>query len=420
MPPHEYLPRLIDPILDELLDAVPAILLAGPRACGKTTTARRRATRVLQLDRPGDAALARADPDIAIAARGEPLLIDEWQAVPEVLGAVKRAVDGDPRPGRFLLTGSTGEDLGSAGWPATGRVLRLPLWGLCQRELAGRSSAPSILDLLADAGVEALPHVHDPPDLRGYVERALRGGQPEIARQTSERARDALLASYVDQASGRDLAMLGAVRDPVRLRRYLRACAANTAGIVQHKLLYDAAQVTRVTGALYDSSLEATFITERVPAWAGGHLRRLTSTPKRYLVEPALLRPLLGVGDRSVLRDADLLGRLIDTFVAAQLRSELTAAAGTPKLHHLREANGRHEIDLIVELAGGRLIAVEVKAGTAPARTDAHHLAWLRDELGERFAAGVVLHTGPATIQLGDRLAAAPIAALWSAEAATR
>lgn len=409
-----YIDRLIDPVLDELLEAVPAVLLAGPRACGKTTTARRRAVGVLRLDRPGDAALVRADPDIALAARDEPLLIDEWQAVPDVLGAVKRAVDADPRPGRFLLTGSTGEDLGGAGWPATGRVLRLPLWGLSERELCGHVEAPSIIDRLMEGGVAALPHLRNAPDLRGYIERALRGGQPEIARQTSGRARAALLASYVDQAAGRDLAMLGDIRDPVRLRRYLVACAANTAGVVQHKILYDAAGVTRTTGAAYDSSLEATFLTERVPAWRGGRMGRLMSTPKRYLIEPALLGPLLGLDERFVLRDADLLGRLIDTFVAAQLRPELTTSDRSPRLHHLREANGRHEIDLIVELAGGGVIAVEIKAGAAPDPTDARHLAWLRDELGERFAAGVVLHTGPATIHFGDRIAAAPIAAIWS------
>lgn len=410
-----YVRRLLDPVLDDLLGAVPAVLLAGPRACGKTTTARRRAAGVLQLDRAGDAELVRADADVALQARDEPLLIDEWQVVPEVLGAVKRAVDSEPRAGRFILTGSTGADLGSAGWPATGRVLRLPLWGLTERELVGDVAAPSLLDRLHGNGVDALPHVRNAPDLRGYVERAFRGGQPAIAQQTSERARVALLASYVDQAAGRDLALLGAVRDPVRLRRYLTACAANTAGIVAHKVLYDAAEVTRNTGTLYDASLEATFITERVPAWRGGHLRRLTSTPKRYLIEPALLRPLLGIDERAVLRDADLLGRVIDTFVAAQLRPELSVATGTPRMHHIREANGRHEIDLVVEFAGGAVIAFEIKARATPDQTSARHLTWLRDELGDRFLAGVVLHTGPATVPLGDRIAAAPVAALWEA-----
>lgn len=409
-----YIPRLLDPILDDLLSSVPAVLIAGPRACGKTTTARRRTLNSLQLDRAGDADLVRADPDLALDARDEPLLIDEWQVVPEVLGAVKRAVDAGRGSGRFLLTGSTGADLGAAGWPATGRVVRLPLWGLAQRELEGDVEAPSILDRLQEGGVDALPHIRNAPDLRSYVERALRGGQPEIVRQQNPRARAAMLASYVDQAAGRDLSMIGAVRDPVRLRRYLAASAANTAGIVEHKLLYDAAEVSRNTGTLYDSALEATFLTERVPAWSGGSLRRLTRTPKRYLVEPALVRPLLGADERSVVRDADLLGRVIDTFVAAQLRPELTVANGEPRFFHLREAHGRHEIDLIVELAGGRVIAFEVKAGSTADRSSARHLSWLRDQLGDRFLAGVVLHTGPATTQLGDRIASAPIAAIWT------
>lgn len=172
--------------------------------------------------------------------------------------------------------------------------------------------------------------------------------------------------------------------------------------------------IRRNTGTLYDSSLEATFITERVPAWSGGHLRRLTSTPKRYLVEPALLRPLLGIDERGALRDADLLGRVIDTYVTAQLRPELSVASGSPRMYHLREANGRHEIDLIIEFAGGRVIAFELKAGSAPNQTSGRHLVWLRDELGDRFLAGVVLHTGSATTNFGDRIAAAPIAAIWS------
>lgn len=335
--------------------------------------------------------------------------------VPDILGAVKRAVDADPRAGRFLLTGSTGADLGSAGWPATGRVLRLPLWGLSEREVEGDPNAPSLLDLLRADGIEALPQVRNAPDLPSYVARALRGGQPEIARQLSERARDGLLASHVDQAAGRDLSLLGASRDPVRLRRYMSACAANTAGVVAHKVLYDSAGVTRVTGSLYDSALETTFLTERVPAWAGGRLRRLNSTPKRYLVDPAMLRPLLGVNERSVLRDVDLLGRVIDSFVAAQLRPEIAVAGASPRLHHLREANGRHEIDLIVEFAGGGVVAFEIKASAAPGEASARHLDWLRDQLGDRFIAGLVLHTGPATVRLSSRIATAPIACLWSA-----
>jgi predicted AAA+ superfamily ATPase len=151
-----------------------------------------------------------------------------------------------------------------------------------------------------------------------------------------------------------------------------------------------------------------------VPAWSSNRLKRLARRPKRYLIDAALIAAALRIDARSAMRDGNLLGRIIDTFVVAQLRPELGASSSRPRLHHLRAAQGRHEIDLVAELAGGGLIAIEVKAGAAPDRADGRHLAWLRDEIGDRFQAGVVLHTGPRAYRLDERIVAAPIAALWS------
>lgn len=104
---------------------------------------------------------------------------------------------------------------------------------------------------------------------------------------------------------------------------------------------------------------------------------------------------------------------MIDTFVAAQIRPELTAAKSRPRWYHLRDKNGRHEIDVVIEYGGGRLAGIEIKSTAAPARGDARHLEWLRDEVGDRFVAGVVLHTGPNAFELADRVVAAPISTLW-------
>src|SRR6266508_6020626 len=130
MASQPYLERLIDRRVTELFGELPALLLLGPRAAGKTTTARRHTTEIVRLDRAAEAAAFLADPDAAIRTHKVPLLLDEWQAVPAVLGAVKRAVDQDPRPGRFLLTGSVRADLEAPTWPGTGRVVRVPLFGL--------------------------------------------------------------------------------------------------------------------------------------------------------------------------------------------------------------------------------------------------------------------------------------------------
>jgi predicted AAA+ superfamily ATPase len=142
-------------------------------------------------------------------------------------------------------------------------------------------------------------------------------------------------------------------------------------------------------------------------------LKRLVHQPKRYLIDPGLMAAALRLDVQGVMRDGDVLGRVLDTFVAAQLRPELAVSVGRPRLHHLRTEQGRHEVDLIVEMAGGRLIAIEVKAGAAPTPADAKHLIWLREELGDRFAAGVVLHTGPRVYGLGEQVVAAPICSLW-------
>jgi hypothetical protein len=130
-------------------------------------------------------------------------------------------------------------------------------------------------------------------------------------------------------------------------------------------------------------------------------------------VDPALACATLGLDRQAVLRDGDLLGRLLDTFVVAQIRPELVLSSRAPRLYHLRAEGGRREIDFLVELAGDRVVAIEVKATAAPDRADARHLEWLRDELGDRFLAGAVLHTGPAAFMLGDRILALPICALW-------
>ena len=187
----DYLPRLIDERLAELLTELPALLITGPRAAGKTTTARRHAATIIRLDRAAEAAAFHADPDAALRAQPEPVLLDEWQTAPEVLGAIKRAVDDDPRPGRFLLTGSVRAELQAEMWPGTGRLVRLRLYGLTVRELVGRTSSATFIDRLARANLELFSLPSDVPDLRGYIELAVRSGYPEPNLRLSAVARQA-------------------------------------------------------------------------------------------------------------------------------------------------------------------------------------------------------------------------------------
>lgn len=179
------------------------------------------------------------------------------------------------------------------------------------------------------------------------------------------------------------------------------------------RTLYDVAAVDRRTATAYERLLQDLYVLDLLPAWHSNRLKRLARLPKRHVVDTGLVAAALGLDLDAVMRDGDLVGRMLDTFVVSQLRPELTLAGRPPVLHHLRDQNGAREIDLIAELGGGRLIAMEIKATSAPRPADARHLAWFRDEMGERFVCGLVLHSGPGIFPLGDRIVAAPIASIW-------
>jgi uncharacterized protein len=409
-----YTRRLADPLLVELFGAVPSVMVVGPRAAGKTTTARRLAADVLRLDDPATAAVVAADPDAALRRVAEPVLIDEWQEVPQVLGAVKRAVDDAPSPGRFLLTGSVEADLTSTMWPGTGRVVRVVLHGLTRREIMGRGDGPGLLPLVLSGDLSAVRMPAQVPDLDGYVALAAAGGFPEPALRLPALVRGAWLDSYVEHVVTRDVAAAGQARDPVRLRRYLEMLAVSTAGLPTDTTLYEAAGIDKRTADAYDRLLSSLFLLDLVPAWASNRISRLVKRPKRYLADPAVAMAAARIDESAVLSDPDLLGRTLDTFVAAQLRPEIDLVHPRVRLYHLRTEAGRQEIDLVLDMGAGRLVGIEVKAGAAPGRRDARHLLWLRDELGDRFVRGVVFHTGRQPFELDDRIWALPIATLWS------
>lgn len=407
----DYLPRLVDPLLDSLLLELPALFLTGPRATGKTTTAMRKGASIVRLDREAEAVAFRADPDAALRGLAEPVVLDEWQAVPGVLGAVKRSVDAQPDAGRYIVTGSVRAAFEGELWPGTGRLTRVAMYGMTVGELLGRPDRP-FLDRVAAGDVLAPPS--SPPDLRGYLELALRGGFPEAAIRLSPPARRRWLDGYVEHLLTRDAEQIDGGRDPVRLRRYLEAFAANTAGIVDDQTLLQAAGINRRTALAYERLLANLVAVDAVPAWTSNRLKRLVLSPKRYVIDPALAGVVLGVDVDDVVRNGDLLGRLLDTFVMAQLRAQLAVSAGRPRLYHVRQQQGRLEVDVLAGLGGGRLVAMEVKADAAPRPESARHLAALRDRYPGEFIAGIVLHTGPRTYALGDRLLAAPIASLWA------
>jgi predicted AAA+ superfamily ATPase len=234
----------VDGLLDELLVSFPAISLVGPRAAGKTTTAVRRGGTVLRLDRPEVRQSVAASPDALLAGLRPPIILDEWQEVPELLGAVKRSVDENPAPGRYILTGSARAELENQAWPGTGRLLQVPMYGMSVREVLGRASMAPFIDRIIDSGPDRMAAPDDSLTIRDYLDLMLAGSFPEPSLRIPATARRRWFAGYVEQMT---MPAVAPRRDPELLRRYLSVLAVNTAGIAAESTLWTAAGINAKT-----------------------------------------------------------------------------------------------------------------------------------------------------------------------------
>lgn len=407
-----YTRRYVDDYLDRAMQHLPAFMITGARACGKTTTALQRAGSVLRLDAPADAALFAGDPDATLERLPAPVLLDEWQEVPASLAAVKRAVDAAPVPGQFLVTGSARSRHTGTSWPGTGRMTPVRMYPMAEGEKNASADAAAFIERLFASDVEPgrLPNA---PTIYEYVDMVVSGGFPQATALPDE-FRSAWYAGYIAQLAGRDLPDIAAVRDPQKVVATLTALALSTAGTPAKTTLAQAVGVDHRTLDRYIDLLTEVGVVDVLPAWGGSRLANLGKSPKMHLTDTGLAAHLAGVDAESLLVDGDLRGRMLESFVAAQLRPLLALGSSPIAAAHLRDANNRHEVDLILEGRRGKVVAIEVKAAAGADRKDAAHLTWLRDRLHADFVAGVVFHTGNLSYAISDRIWAMPIAAMWA------
>ncbi|HSK50270.1 MAG TPA: DUF4143 domain-containing protein [Solirubrobacterales bacterium] len=418
----EYLPRIVDPELDELIAGLPAVAIEGAKAVGKTATALRRAASVHRLDNGAERSVLAAD--MSLLLRGEhPILIDEWQLLPEAFDRVRRAVDEGATPGSFLLTGSA-SPLAPPTHSGAGRIVRLRLRPLTLAERGIEQPAVSVKALLGGGKrVEGSTEV----DLQGYVEEIVSSGFPAI-RGLSPQLRRVQLDGYLDRVVDRDVGDVGRkVRRPAMLRRWMAAYAAATATTASFEKIRGAASggrheaPSRVTAQPYREALERLWILDPVPAWlpTRSRLSRLSSPPKHHLADPALAARLLDVDGDALLggwvaagalaREGPLLGALFESLVTLCVR--VYAERSEARVGHLRTWSGDREVDLILE-RGGRVVALEVKLGQVVDDRDVRHLLWLREELGDDLLDAIVVNSGPVAYRRPDGIAVVPLALL--------
>jgi predicted AAA+ superfamily ATPase len=411
--PTEIFSRHARPQVLQALGDTRVVFISGARQVGKSTLGRGVLAELpvaeeFSLDRRETRESALADPEGFIAGLRDPVLIDEIQRVPDLLLAIKDAVDRDTRPGRFLLTGSANIRTARTVKDAlTGRMETIPLWPLAQSEIAG--SATNMVDALF-AG--------EPPNVTGatvgrdaFVSLAAAGGYPE-ARLRAGRRREDWFANYLDTTLDRDLRDVSDARKLSEIPRLLRLLATQAANVLSYRGLAGKLDLTPDTVREYVGLLQTVFLVRLLPAWRPGLSARETHAPKAYLVDSGVLAHLLDADESRIARDDQVTGKVLENFVVTELLKHADWAGTDTRAYHYRQR--AEEIDLILENRSGDIIAVEVKAASSVSRADLRAMEKLRTATGARFKAGVVVCTGPRTTPLGDRLWALPISGLWA------
>lgn len=404
--------RFMAPRLREALADTPVVLIHGPRQCGKTTLARKvgepRGYRYYSFDDDVARAAARMDPAGFVADLPRRVILDEVQRVPELFTALKRAVDRDRVPGRFLLTGSANVLLvPKLSDSLAGRMGILRLHPLAQCELAGKT--PGFLDTLFAASFRTASSERLGLDL---AERVVAGGYPAALARATARRRTAWYLDYVETQVQRDVRDLAQIRALDALPRLLALAASYTARLINISDLAGPFQLSRQTVHDYVTLLERVFLIERLPPWHSNRLSRLVKTPKLHVGDAGLACALLGLDAAQLHRDRAMLGPLLETFVYQELKRQASWGEVPTAFHHFRDRDGV-EVDLVLERGGGWVAGLEVKASATVIPSDFRGLRKLREAAGNRFAAGVVLYDGEITASFGDGLFAVPVRALW-------
>ena len=422
----QYSRRIIDDELDVLFGQIAALAIDGPKGVGKTTTAEQRVNAIVRLDSRAVRESINAEPE-QILRRPRPLLIDEWQFVPEVWDAVRRAVDADSAGGQFLLAGSATPAPGATAHSGAGRIGRLRMRPMTLSERGVAEPTVSLGQLLSGSRARLAGSC----DLRlgDYVEEIVASGFPAM-RGLSGRAQRFQLDSYLRNAVDRDVPEQGlAVRKPEAMLGWLRAYAAATATSASYSQILDAAtpgqadKPARSTSIAYRDVLTSLWLLDPVPAWtAGGStLTRLGQSPKHHLADPALAARLLALTSDALLdgegtplgpQMGTMLGHLFESLVTLCVR--VPAQANEATVGHLRTRNGDHEIDLVVIRDDGRVVAIEVKLASTVADQDTKHLHWLADRLGDRLLDAIVINTGPNAYRRSDGIGVVPLGLLTS------
>lgn len=405
--------RNIEDRLRAALTDTPVVLLNGARQAGKSTLVQQLTKemkgRYITLDDATFLAAAVSDPTAFIQGMDGMTVIDEVQKAPDLFPAIKRQVDVDRRPGRFLLTGSANVlMLPRLSESLAGRMEITTLWPLSQDELLGRRGR--FVDALFS---HDMPRVAKTKMSRVDVaERVLAGGYPEVLARKEAQRRQGWFGSYITTILQRDVRDLAHIEGLTDMPRLLALLAARSSGLLNMSELSRSSGIAHTTLRRYLSLLETTFILQLLPAWSTNLSKRLVKSPKVHLLDSGLSSHLTGQTDSIQIRDSAIFGNLLETFVVMELRKQSGWNETSASLFHFRTSNGR-EVDIVLEDSRGRIVGIEVKAAATVQKKDFAGLEALAEAARKKFLSGIVLYTGEAAVSFGPNYWAIPVGAVW-------
>lgn len=418
----EYRRRILDDTLDELQPHLRALSIHGPKGVGKTATAMQRAASVIDISLPAQREIVTADPSILTRLPG-PVLVDEWQRLPEVWDHVRHAVDAGSPPGHFIVAGSSAPR-GAVVHSGAGRIVPMRMRPLSMAERGVQMPTVSLATLLSgnrDVGGTTKLRLTD------YVEEITASGFPAI-RGLPPRVRRAELDAYLDNVVQREFPEQGyPVRRPAVLRAWLAAYAAATSTTTAYSKILDAATAglankpAKETTLAYRDALSSLWLLDAIPPWipSHNHLDRLGQSSKHHLADPALAARLLGLDQAALLRagqgstdlsEGTILGALFEHLAALSIHTY--AEAAETRVGHLRTRNNDHEVDLIIQHEDGRVLGMEIKLADRVEDADAKHLHWLRNRIGKDLIDAVIIYAGEHAYRRQDDVAVIPLALL--------
>ncbi|MBB6219639.1 ATP-binding protein [Rhizobium leguminosarum] len=402
--------RFVERRVKEALSDTPVVLLAGPRRAGKTTLVRHMdetARSYITLDDQTVLAAAQSDP--AGFIRGlDHVVIDEIQRAPDLLLAIKKTVDEDYRPGRFLLTGSANVlTLPRVADSLAGRMETIQMLPLARAEVEGATSL--FLDRLFEGKLRSDRDATVGDDL---VRLVLLGGFPEAIARESERRRQDWMRSYLTSVLTRDLRDIADVEKLTDLPKFVRLLAEHSGQLVNYSQFGSSINVTHKTAQRYIGLLEQIFLIATLQPWYTNALKRIAKTPKMHFLDSGVLAAARGLTFDRVKADRGTFGALLESFVFSEVLKLMSGSDLRLAPYHFRDQQS-HEVDVVLERDDGMIVGIEVKASATVRAGDFAGLKTLSDACGGKFAFGIVLYDGTDVVPFGERIAAAPLSCLW-------